>query len=64
MEEKIKLEKLNEFERLVAIIILKINSDRAFKNENVQPLTKKYLKEMMVFLEKKGVLENDLSRIN
>lgn len=64
MEEKVKLEELSECERLVALIMLKINSDRAWRNESVQPLTLKYLRKMITFLEKEGVLEKNLSRIN
>lgn len=64
MEEEIKAEKLNEFERLVYYILLKHNSDKAFRNEPTELITKEYLKEMIKFLKKEKLFENDLRRIN
>jgi len=64
MEEEIKAEKLNEFERLVYYILLKINSDKAWKNKRVEPIKKEYLKEIIEFLKKEKLFETDLGRIN
>lgn len=66
MEEKqrIKVEELNEFERLVYYTLLKTNSDKAFRNEPTEPITLDYLHEMMSFLKKKKLLIEDLSKIN
>lgn len=57
MKEKIKVEELNEFEKLVAIIMLKTNSDRALKNEKVESVSMEYLQSMIKFLEDKGLIK-------
>jgi len=64
MEQKVKLEELSECERLVYYILLKVNSDKTWKNEHVELITMEYLREVIKFLKREGILENDLRRIN